>query len=141
MQISIDTGVKTIEIVRNGEHVGDVRFSLSDPSLLNRLRTVSKKAEEIQNASKLDSLGDDIEAGLDEAVRIDGEIRALLDWAFAAPVSDIVFGESFSFTSSNGVTAVEQFLDGVMPYLEECFAEETRAAQKRQKAYLEKYRK
>ena len=140
MQISINTGVKSIEIVRNGEHVGDVTFSLSDPALLNRLRTVQTKAKELEESSRLNEI-EDLEAALDEAARIDKEIRALLDWAFAAPVSDIVFGESFSFTTCDGVTAIEQFLDGVMPYVAECFRAETDAARKRQGKYLEKYRK
>lgn len=140
MQISIDTGVKTIEIIRNGEHVGDVKFSVSDPALLNRLRTVQTKAKEIEAGSRLAEI-DDLEKSLDEANRIDKEIRELLDWAFAAPVSDIVFGDSYSFTSSNGVTSLEQFLDGVMPYIGECFAAETEAAKQRQDKYLAKYRK
>lgn len=140
MQIGINTGVKSIEIVRNGEHVGDVTFSMSDPALLNRLRTVQTKAKELEESSRLSEI-EDLEAALDEAARIDKEIRALLDWAFAAPVSDIVFGESFSFTTCDGVTAIEQFLDGVMPYVAECFQAETDAARKRQGKYLEKYRK
>ena len=140
MQISIDTGVKTIEIIRNGEHVGDVKFSMSDPALLNRLRTVQTKAKEIEAGSRLAEI-DDLEESLDEANRIDKEIRELLDWAFAVPVSDVVFGDSYSFTSSNGVTALEQFLDGVMPYIGECFAAETEAAKQRQDKYLAKYRK
>lgn len=140
MQISIDTGVKSIEIIRNGEHVGDVTFSLSDPALLSRLRTVAAKAKEIEANSKLGDT-EDLNAALDEAERIDKEIRDLLDWAFAAPVSGIIFGDSFSFTTSGGVTAVEQFLSGVMPLIEESFKAETEAAKKRQDKYLEKYRK
>ena len=140
MQISIDTGVKTIEIIRNGEHVGDVKFSMSDPALLNRLRIVQTKAKEIEAGSRLAEI-EDLEESLDEASRIDKEIRDLLDWAFAAPVSDVVFEDSYSFTSSNGVTALEQFLDGVMPCIGECFAAETEAAKQRQDKYLAKYRK
>lgn len=140
MQISIDTNVKSIEIIRNGEHVGDVTFSLSDPALLARLRTVATKAKELEQSSKLGAI-EDIDAALDEAERIDKEIRDLLDWAFAAPVSEIVFGDSFSFTTSGGVTAIEQFLNGVMPFVEESFKAETEAAKKRQSKYLEKYRK
>ena len=139
MQISIDTGVKSIEIIRNGEHVGDVKFSASDPALLNRLRIVQIKAKEIDAGSRLAEI-EDLEESLDEASRIDTEIRALLDWAFAAPVSDIVFGDSFSFTSSDGVTALEQFLNGVMPFIGECFEAETKAAKERQAKYLEKYK-
>lgn len=140
MQLSIDTGVRSIDIIRNGEKAGEVKFSLSDPALLKRLRDVSAKAEEIQKSSALGET-DDIDAQLDEAVRIDKEMRDLLDWAFAAPVSDVVFGDSFCFTTSGGVTAMEQFLAGVMPLVEEAFKAEVSAAKERQDKYLSKYRK
>lgn len=140
MQLSIDTGVRSIDIIRNGEKAGEVKFSLSDPALLKRLRDVSAKAEEIQKSSTLGET-DDIDAQLDEAVRIDKEMRDLLDWAFAAPVSDVVFGDSFCFTTSGGVTAMEQFLAGVMPLVEEAFKAEVSAAKERQDKYLSKYRK
>lgn len=140
MQLSIDTGVRSIDIIRNGEKAGEVKFSLSDPALLKRLRDVSTKAEEIQKSSTLGET-DDIDAQLDEAVRIDKEMRDLLDWAFAAPVSDVVFGDSFCFTTSGGVTAMEQFLAGVMPLVEEAFKAEVSAAKERQDKYLSKYRK
>lgn len=140
MQLNIDTGVREIEIQRNGERVGVVKFSLSDPALLTRLRTVSKKTEEIQAKSRLSDLTD-FDETLDEAQRLDKEMRDLLDWAFGAPVSDTVFGDSFCFTTSGGVTGMEQFLAGVTPYIEEAFKAEVAAAKKRQKKYLEKYRK
>ena len=101
---------------------------------------VSPKAEEIQQSSTLGET-DDIDAQLEEAVRIDKEMRDLLDWAFAAPVSDVVFGDSFCFTTSGGVTAMEQFLAGVMPLVEEAFKAEVSAAKERQDKYLSKYRK
>lgn len=140
MQLSIDTGVKSIEIIRDGEHVGDVKFSTSDPALLARLRQVSKKAEEIQQGIQLTDTSD-LDSALDEAIRIDKETRGLLDWAFGSPVSDLVFGDSFCFTTSSGVTAMEQFLAGVMPIIEESFATEVAAAKERQDKYLAKYRK
>ena len=140
MQLSIDTGVRSIDIIRNGEKAGEVKFSLSDPALLRRLRDVSAKAEEIQKSSTLGET-DDIDAQLDEAGRIDKEMRDMLDWAFAAPVSDVVFGDSFCFTTSGGVTAMEQFLAGVMPLVEEAFNAEISAAKERQDKYLSKYRK
>ena len=39
------------------------------------------------------------------------------------------------------MTAIEQFLNGVIPFVEESFKAETEAAKKRQSKYLEKYRK
>ena len=140
MQVSIKTGIQSIDIVRNDEIVGQVEFSLSDPALLTRLRTVAKKADNIQAESKLAEL-EDIDAKLDEAERIDKEMRDLLDWAFGAKVADTVFGDSFCFTTCGGVTAMEQFLEGVMPLIEEAFKGEVDAAKERQAKYLAKYKK
>ncbi len=140
VQLNIETGVKTIDIYRNGEKAGVVKFSLSDPALLKRLRDVSAKSDEIQKNSKLDTLTD-LDEQLEEATRIDKEMRDLLDWAFASPVSGVVFGDSFCFTTCDGVTAMEQFLAGVTPLIEQAFQAEVNAAKERQAKYLAKYRK
>ena len=141
MEISVSTGVEEIEIKRNGERAGAIRFSLSDPALLVRLRKVSAEAERSQRESRLGDLKDDLDAALAEAQRVDGEIRKMLDDCFLAPVSETVFGDSFSFTTFEGKTLVEQFLEGVTPHIERCFKAEMKAAEKRQKKYLEKYGK
>lgn len=140
MQINIETGVESIDVTRNGEVVGQIKFSTSDPALLRRLREVKGKTEALMQTSKLDS-SDDLDAQLDEADRLDKEMRSLLDWAFGAPVSDMVFGDSYCFTTSGGVTGMEQFLAGVTPYIEQAFKREVAAAETRRKKYLEKYRK
>ena len=140
MQINIETGVESIDVTRNGEIVGQIKFSASDPALLRRLREVQTKADDLMKDSKLDS-SDDLDAQLDEADRLDREMRALLDWAFGAPVSDMVFGDSYCFTTSGGVTGMEQFLAGVTPYIEQAFKREVAAAETHRKKYLEKYRK
>ena len=74
MQINIETGVESIDVTRNGEIVGQIKFSTSDPALLRRLREVQTKADELMKTSKLDS-SDDLDAQLDEADRLDKEIR------------------------------------------------------------------
>ena len=108
--------------------------------MLSRLRTVAKKARELEAKSRLEE-GMDVDEALDEAERMDRDIRKLVDWGFGAPVSGVAFGENFSFTTSGGVTAVEQFLNGVIPGIEKAFKAETEAAKKRQNKYLEKYQK
>ena len=140
MQINIETGVESIDVTRNGEIVGQIKFSTSDPALLRRLREVQMKADELMKTSKLDS-NDDLDAQLDEADRLDKEMRALLDWAFGAPVADVVFGDSYCFTTSGGVTGMEQFLAGVTPGIEAAFKREVKAAEEHRMKYLEKYKK
>lgn len=140
MLINIETGIESIDVARNGEIVGQINFSISDPALLRRLREVQTKADDLMKTSKLDSEAD-LDAQLDEADRLDKEMRSLLDWAFGAPVSDMVFGDSYCFTTSGGVTGMEQFLAGVTPYIEQAFKREVAAAETHRKKYLEKYRK
>ena len=73
-------------------------------------------------------------------LRGQGSVVLVLDWAFGAQVSDVVFGDSFSFTSFEGETLLEQFLDGIMPLIAESFQTELNSASKRDK-YLNKYKK
>ena len=140
MQINIDSNEQSIEITRNGKSVGAISFSLGDVTMLSRLRTAAKKAQQIMAESKLE-ITEDLDAALDEAERIDREVRGLIDWAFGAEVSNVAFGESWCFSTSGGVTALEQFLSGVMPLVEQAFSGEMEAAKTRQDKYLSKYRK
>lgn len=138
MQISIDSGKKEIEIIRDGKKAGSIWFSPGDPALLGRLKDVRGKAEAIQASMRV-SEADGLEAALEEAQRVDAEIRAVLDWAFDSPVSDVVFGDSYSFTTSEGVSALEQFLQGATAYISEAMEREAAEAQAHRQKYLAKY--
>lgn len=139
MGISINTGDISIPIERNGKEVGSVRFSASDPTLLLRLRELSRKTEALYKETTIDQ--DDLDKALDQAEALDKKLRAMLDEAFGNPVSDIVFGDSFCFASYNGETAMEQFLSGVMPIIQNAMKTEGDAVEKRRAKYLEKYQK
>lgn len=145
--ISISTGLKEFEIVRNGEKAGVIRFNPSDPALLNRLRALRETAKDIHIEST-----EDIDELLDECARIDAELRAALDKAFDQPVSDIVFGTGFSFATANGVSALEQFINGAVALIGDELVKENTAVQahtaeamkaasksKRVSKYIEKY--
>ena len=138
MQISVNSARKEIEIIRDGQNVGSVFFSPADTAILSRLKEVQVKAQKIGAEIPEDA---DTEQALEIAKRVDKELREALDWAFDYPCSDVVFGNSFAFTTSNGVTMLEQFLDGAMKYISAELSSETKAAQKRQEKYLAKYQK
>ena len=140
MKIELSNNVEEIEIERNGEPAGKIEISLSDPTLLARLRSVRGKVQEIQEKSRLNELTDDLDASLEEAERIDREMKDVLDWAFGAKVSDVAFGDSFCFATDCGVTMMEQFLAGVTPGIEKAFKAELKAAEERQDKYLSKYK-
>jgi len=84
--------------------------------------------------------GNDIDKMLEEADKIDKELRDAIDYAFDYPCSDIVFGAGYSFTTHKGVSAVEQFLSGAIGIVQKEMNAEAKAAQKRQDKYLAKYK-
>lgn len=140
--INISTNLKEFEIVRDGAKVGIIRFNPSDPALLNRLRALRETAKNVHIEST-----EDIDKLLDECARIDAELRAALDKAFDQPVSDIVFGTGFSFATANGVSALEQFINGAVALIGDELVKENTAVQahtaavKRNDKYSAKYQK
>ena len=122
--INISTNLKEIEIVRDGAKVGIIRFAPTDPALLARLRALRETAKNIH----IEPSGD-IDRLLDECARIDAELRAALDKAFDQPVSDIVFGTGFSFATANGVSALEQFINGAVAIIGDELVKENTAVQ------------
>lgn len=135
--INIQTNRKEIEIQKDGVIVGSVFFSPGDPSIINRLNEVREKVKGIGMNIQED---DPVEVMLAEANRVDGELRTLIDYAFDYPCSDVVFGGGFSFSTANGVSQMEQFLDGAMAIINKEMTEEAKAAEKRQAKYLSKYK-
>lgn len=135
--LNIKTNRKEIEIQRDGQIVGSVYFDPSDISIIKRLREAHEKLAELNvNANK----EDDIDTMLAEAEKVDKELRAAVDYAFDYPCSDVVFGAGYSFTSHNGVSALEQFLSGAIDYISEEMNAEARASQERQDKYLAEYK-
>ena len=135
--LNIKTNRKEIEIQRDGQSVGSVYFDPSDISIIKRLREAQEKLAELNvNANK----EDDIDAMLAEAEKVDKELREAVDYAFDYPCSDVVFGAGYSFTSHNGVSALEQFLSGAIDYISKEMNAEARASQERQDKYLAMYK-
>ena len=137
--ISVSTGKKEIEIIRDGENVGSIYFSPSDTALLARLSSAKEKIKEIADGIK--TKGEDMEEVFASLREADKKLRDLLDYAFDYPVSDVVLGNSFSFTTVSGVSVIEQFLDGAMSYINAELRDEKKKAKARTDKYLTKYKK
>lgn len=135
--INIQTDRKEIAIQRDGEYVGSIYFSPSDVSILNRLREAQQKLEDF----KINTEVADLDEMLDEANRADKALRDAIDYAFDYPCCDVVFGNGYSFTSCEGVSALEQFLTAAMDIISEEMKTEAEASKKRQDKYLERYEK
>lgn len=138
LAINTDTNRKEIEITRNGETVGSIFFSPSDMSIVKRLHESQTKLKDINVEINADT---DIDTALAEADRIDAELRAIVDYAFDYPCSDIVFGGGYCFTPCNGVSAIEQFLTAAVDIISAAVSYEADASKARQEKYLAKYKK
>ncbi len=135
--INTRTNRKEIEIQRDGEQVGFIYFDPADVSIIKRLREAQEKLSELNVTVNKD----DVDAMLEEADRVDRELREAVDYAFDYPCADIVFGAGYSFTTRNGVSALEQFLTGAIGIISKEMSAEAKASQKRQDKYLAKYKK
>lgn len=136
--INTQTNRKEIEIQHDGERVGFIYFDPADVSIIKRLREAQAKLSKLNVTISKD---DGIDAMLAEADKMDKELRDAVDYAFNYPCSDVVFGAGYSFTTRNGVSALEQFLSGAIDIISKEMNAEAKASQKRQDKYLAKYKK
>lgn len=134
--INTQTNRKEIEIIRDGEKAGSVYFSPSDTAILDRLEQVRHKldTETVKEDGSFEEM-------LAEARRVDKILRDAVDYAFASPVSDVVFGNTYAFTTSGGVSLLEQFLEGAIEIITKEMEKEANASMERQAKYLDKYKK
>ena len=137
--INLKTNRKEIEIQRDGEVVGYIYFDPTDAAIIDRLLTAKETLDKTPVPEITDD--EDITVTMKKLREADGALRAAVDYAFAYPCSDVVFGDGFAITSRKGVSMFEQFLDGAMDIIEQFMDEEVKASAERQAKYLDKYRK
>lgn len=134
--INIQSNRKEIEIVRDGKSAGCIYFDPADTAIIERLKQAQAKLESIEIKTS-----EDFDEMLEQARVADKAIRDAVDFAFDYPCSDIVFGNSYAFSTKAGVSQFEQFLTGAMKIIEKEMKTEAAASQKRQDKYLAKYAK
>lgn len=127
--LKISTGAITLDIERDGEAIGSIRFNPEDikfrEAVLTMMTEVPIKRKEIeQRAQELDSRTDKI---IIDGVEINENISdSILLWKdfysyFHGKIDD-VFGSGTSETVFGGAYTVDSMLDffnGVKPYIEE----------------------
>ena len=139
--INIDTGRKEVAIIRDGENVGSIFFSPTDPAIVARLTDMQKDLASI-DFSNFDAAiqAEDSDAFAEELKQLDRRIRDQLDYAFGSPVSDTVFGSGFAFALSGGTSYAEQLVTGALKIIRDEAAKAQKAAQARQDKYLKRKR-
>lgn len=123
--MKINTGI-AVPIERDGAEAGEFRFDPSDIALAERFYDLMEyfRARQDEYEKRLRAL--DAEQMLDEhgipsnararlslAREACLDVHKKIDEVFGAGVSDMAFGGTLSFD------AIEQFFDGLMPYLDE----------------------
>lgn len=124
--MKILTGAITIPIERDGMKVGNISFNPSDVAFVEKLYTLLGKLEDKQKeyAEREDKIdaetsedGSKISANIGEKIALYKEsceyIRTEIDELFGEYTSDTVFG------NTNNFDVFEQFLSGVLPYIQE----------------------
>lgn len=120
MQLSIDTGLKTYEILdTEGNLTGTIRFNPADPGFAGRWQQAESKIREYRG--KIDQLA---ASGAPESdqwpllLEASDAIRQAFDHAFAAPVSQVFFGGNSVFAmTDSGRTVLENVLEGIGPVI------------------------
>ena len=141
ININLDEGLE--EIMINGDENRIIRFNPNDYNILIR-------ADEAENniIEKLKPLGEikvnadgtaDTENLTEQLKAIDKAVKEEINYIFNSNVSDVIFGNTSTLTSSNGEFLVEKFIKAVMPIVTERIESEARASDKRMSKHTDKY--
>lgn len=126
--MKVDTSIK-IPVERDGEEVGAIRVDPSDMVFAERMYDLIGEMETMQadfekrsaalDGDTMDKYGIPVNAR--ERLRLMREVceamHGKIDAVFGAGTSEMVFG------ATRSLEAIEQFFDGIAPYLEEAQAE------------------
>ena len=142
--IRIDSGKKRYTI--NGNPEETIEFNPSDPAILTRFNTALGK---ISNIEKELDLAIDAEEGSDEYLKaqaealgkIDGFVREQIDYIFDGRIADIVFKNTSSTSTADGVPYFERLINALYPIVEKDVQEEQKKQKQRLQKYTAKYKK
>lgn len=129
MILNFDDGYKTYEI--NGDPNRVIKINPADVGILKRLQAAQDSISALQ--SKYNSI--DTPEALAEC---DKDLRAIIDDVFASPVADIAFGGSNCLSLAGGSSIYENFLNAIIPIVQETVKEESKASEKRISKYTDR---
>lgn len=140
--IQFDDLGEEITIQNNyGKVIGKVYIRPDDYNILERAKKVEERIEEyIKKAEKQTSEADEEQDELISIIsEIDKKIKEEIDYLFDYPVSEEVFGRTHCLSTRNGKYFIENFLDAIMPVIEETVTEEIKSSHQRMDKYLKEY--
>lgn len=146
--LNFDEGYKEFNI--NGDESRVIRFNPSDIGIIERFNEAKKNITGYQEKLKdiplkADGNPDVEEKEYETAARLVGETRKFIntqiDYVFANPVSDTVFGMQSPLSSVGGVPLFERFMNCAKPFVEKEIKSESEVQQKRISKYQKVYHK
>jgi hypothetical protein len=137
----IETGVKTFTI--NNDESRTITFSPTDYGFIKRLETAYEQldAAQVKWAEAGKEATGDIHNLMDVIDGAEKEIRSLIDYAFAAPVSEVVFHGLSAYALAGGAPLWANFLLAVFDECDAEFTAQEKASNPRLQKLLKKYGK
>ena len=135
-KITLETGVKTYDIEdEKGSLLGTISIHPNDLNIGKRAYDGGNKIQELIDSMAEVSEGDSTEDTINKIDSVDKAIKEQLDYIFDAPVSETIFKNLNCLSVSNGKYLVENFLDMMLPVINQSLDEGIKGAEERVKKY------
>ena len=132
--LNFNTGIKEFDI--NGDKNKIIRIDTTDINLGQRIEKAQKELEKIAKKYEIVVKSGKLEKKPFEVMtKYDKLVREQIDYMFDSPVSEIVFGNTNSLSVCGGNPLFENFLNAILPEIENDINEEQKNSAKR----IEKY--
>lgn len=139
--LEIETGVKTFTI--NNDECRTITFCPTDYGFIKRLESAYEQLDTAQEkwADEGREAGDDVHKMMAVIDGAEKEIRALIDFAFNAPISGIVFQGLSAYAIAGGAPLWANFLLAVFDECDKEFTTQEKMTNPRLQRLLQKYGK
>lgn len=136
-KLTLETGVKTYDIEdEKGDLLGTISIHPSDLNIAKRAYDGGEKIQElIDGMAEINT--ENTEGAANTIDSIDKAIKEQLDYIFDAPVSETIFKNINSLSVSGGKYLVENFLDMILPVINQSIDEGVKASEARVKKYTD----
>ena len=137
--LKINLGYKEYTI--NDDENAVIRINTTDFGLIDRLNKIRKKTGDIVAELEKVKQSEGEEAILSAFAVSDEKMRALIDEVFGEGTSNNVFGGINCLSFAGGQPVALNFLDAIVPIIQEDIEKEQKASDKRIKKYTETAKK
>lgn len=117
-----------------------IRINTRDPNLYPRIKETQKKLIELVNEYEGYDKKTEDEA-CKALLEFDLKVKSLLDYMFDSKVSEVVFGNSSSVATYDGVPAFQNFLNVILPIVEKDMEAEQKKIEKNIRKYTSQVKK